>query len=140
VTPDAFHALADRAKVRITTTMDLEDQLSFLVEENKFTIPDDEWARVVATERAQDLLDAVIAHLEDCEWTLAAIDLRPAVTGLGLNMRKVMPALYVAIEGRAKGLPLYEAVYALGRERSLGRLRAARGRLAGGEGPARSSS
>jgi glutamyl-tRNA synthetase len=140
VTPDAFHALADRAKVRITTTMDLEDQLSFLVEENKFTIPDDEWARVVATERAQDLLDAVIAHLEDCEWTLDAIDLRPAVTGLGLNTRKVMPALYVAIEGRAKGLPLHEAVYALGRERSLGRLRAARGRLAGGEGRARSSS
>jgi glutamyl-tRNA synthetase len=133
-TPDAFRALADVAKVRITTTKDLEDQLRFLVEEKYFVIPDEEWARVIATERAQDLLDAAIGHLERCEWTLDAMDLIPTVQALGLKPRKVMPALYVAIEGRARGLPLFEAIYALGRERSLGRLRRARDRL-GDAGP-----
>jgi glutamyl-tRNA synthetase len=133
-TPDAFRALADVAKVRITTTKDLEDQLRFLVEEKYFVIPDEEWARVIATERAQDLLDAAIGHLERCEWTLDAMDLIPTVQALGLKPRKVMPALYVAIEGRARGLPLFEAIYALGRQRSLGRLRRARDRL-GDAGP-----
>lgn len=127
--PDALPALADAAKVRITTTKDLEDQLRFLVDENFFRIPDDEWARMMTTERAHELLDAAIDHLERSEWTLDAINLVPTVQSLGLKPRKVMPALYVAVEGRARGLPLFEAMYALGRERSLGRLRRARERL-----------
>ncbi len=126
---DAYHALAEAAQVRITTTKDLEDQLSFLVEEKNFVIPDDEWERVIATERAQELFDAAIRHLETCEWTHEGINLKSTVEGLGLKPRKVMPALYVAIEGRARGLPLYESIQALGRDRSLARLRRARERL-----------
>jgi glutamyl-tRNA synthetase len=135
--PDAFHALADAAKVRITTTKDLEDQLHFLVEEKYFEISDGDWARVIATERAQELIDAAISHLEACEWTHDGISLTATVEGLGLKPRKVMPALYVAIEGRARGLPLYEAIQALGRDRALARLRRARERLdrAGGSDP-----
>jgi glutamyl-tRNA synthetase len=40
-----------------------------------------------------------------------------------------MAAAYVAIEGRAQGLPVFDAIWMLGRERSLARLRAARRRL-----------
>jgi hypothetical protein len=41
-----------------------------------------------------------------------------------------MPALYIAIEGRPAGLPLFDAIHMLGQDRALGRLRAARKRLA----------
>jgi glutamyl-tRNA synthetase len=37
--------------------------------------------------------------------------------------------LYVAIMGRPQGIPLFESVELLGRERTLSRLRAARGVL-----------
>jgi glutamyl-tRNA synthetase len=127
--PDAFDALAEAAKVRITTTKDLEDQLSFLVEEKKFEIPDEEWERVVATERAQELFDAVIAHIELCDWTHDAINFLDRIKELGFKPRKAMPAVYVAVEGRARGLPLFEAIVALGRDGSLARLRRARERL-----------
>ena len=40
-----------------------------------------------------------------------------------------MPALYAAIEGRAQGLPLFDSIWLLGRERTLARLRSARARL-----------
>jgi glutamyl-tRNA synthetase len=132
--PDAFHALADAAKVRITTTKDLEDQLRFLAEEKNFVISDEEWARLITTERAQELIDAALRHLEACDWTHDGIDLKETVERLGLKPRKVMPALYVAIEGRARGLPLYEAIQALGRDRALARLRRARERLGGAGG------
>nr|MBA2327959.1 glutamate--tRNA ligase [Actinomycetota bacterium] len=49
---------------------------------------------------------------------------------LGVKPRKAMPALYAAVEGRHAGLPLFDSIQLLGRERALGRLRAARKRLA----------
>jgi glutamyl-tRNA synthetase len=42
-----------------------------------------------------------------------------------------MPILYTAVEGTSAGLPLFDAIALLGRERSLLRLRAARARLVG---------
>ena len=47
-----------------------------------------------------------------------------------MKPRKAMPALYAAVEGRHAGLPLFDSIDLLGRERTLGRLRAARKRLA----------
>ena len=80
-------------------------------------------------DRVDELLDAVIAHLETCEWTLDAVDLRPTLEGLGVKPGKVMKAIYAAVEGRGAGLPLFDSIVLLGRERTLARLRAARSRL-----------
>ena len=44
---------------------------------------------------------------------------------------KVMGLVYTAVEGASSGLPLFESIGLLGRERALHRLRAARSRLAG---------
>ena len=52
-----------------------------------------------------------------------------ALEQLGLKPRAAMPALYAAVEGRAQGLPLFDSIWLLGRERALRRLRAARDRL-----------
>jgi glutamyl-tRNA synthetase len=74
------------------------------------------------------LLDALIVHLQDCEWTVEAIDPRPIVKELGLKVKPAMQALYIAIEGRESGLPLFDSMYLLGRDATIARLQAARAR------------
>jgi glutamyl-tRNA synthetase len=44
-----------------------------------------------------------------------------------------MKLLYVALEGRAAGLPLFDSMHLLGRDASLERLRAARLRIGTGD-------
>jgi glutamyl-tRNA synthetase len=116
---------------RATTIVSLVDQAAFLfVAEDEFEVDAVDWAEAVAkTERAADVLDAVIAHLETCEWTVELTDVRPPIEALEIKPRKVMPLLYTAIEGRRSGLPLFDGIYLLGRERTLDRLRAARERV-----------
>ena len=82
-----------------------------------------------ATERAAEILDAVAAHLEACEWTPDGVDLRPVLDTLGIKPRKGLPAVYTAVEGTHAGLPLFDSIVLLGRERALARVRAARGLL-----------
>ncbi len=60
---------------------------------------------------AKDTIEAAVRGLE---------------TTLGQKLRKFVPVLYVAVEGKATGLPLFDSLELLGRERSLQRLRTAR--------------
>jgi len=133
-----FGAGVDRAMLRealrigqerAETLGSLLDQMDFLfVDEAKFTIAPESWAKLIGTERVTEILDAVAAHLETCEWG-DAIDLRGALEPLGVKPRKAFPAVYAAVEGRHTGLPLFESIALLGRERALDRVRAARRRL-----------
>jgi glutamyl-tRNA synthetase len=118
------------AQERAVTLNDVVDAMGFLfVPDDQFVIDPDSWAQLEKTERVREVLDAVIAHVESCAWDVESIDLRPAIDALGLKPRKVMPALYAAVEGRARGLPLFDSIWLVGRDRSLARLRAARERL-----------
>ena len=118
---------------RSATLVELAEQMGFLlVADEEFRLDPEAEDRLVGTERVSELLDAAIEHLERCEWTAEGVDLRPVVREMGLAPRKVMPALYAAVEGRSRGLPLFEAMVLLGRERTLARLRAARARVVGG--------
>jgi glutamyl-tRNA synthetase len=117
---------------RAVTVADIVRQADFLfADDADLTIAPESWERVEKTERAAEVLDAVIAHLETAEWTVEGVDLRGVIDGLGLKPRKAMPALYTAVEGRHAGLPLFDSMVILGRERTLARLRAARERLTG---------
>jgi glutamyl-tRNA synthetase len=142
VEPDALTRFGDRldhdifrdalaiGQERATTTVQLVEQMDFLfVADDEFSIDEASWVKLESTERVREVFDAVIAYIEDCEWTIEALDLRELIEGLGIKSRKVMPALYAAIEGRAQGLPLFDSIWLLGRERALARLRAARARL-----------
>jgi glutamyl-tRNA synthetase len=142
VEPDALARFGDRldhdifrdalaiGQERATTTVQLVEQMDFLfVADDEFSIDEASWVKLESTDRVREVFDAVIAHVEGCEWTIEALDLRELIEALGIKSRKVMPALYAAIEGRAQGLPLFDSIWLLGRERALARLRAARARL-----------
>lgn len=128
---DAAFAEAVRiGQERAVTTEALLEQMEFLFRPDAdFEIAPESWERLASTDRVAEVLDAAIAHLEGCDWTVEAIDLRPTLSQLGVKPRKVMPALYAAVEGRHAGLPLFDSMRILGRERALERLRAARARL-----------
>ena len=130
VVPDFERAVA-LAQERATTLVQIAEQAAFLfVPDDALTIDDNSWKKVLTTERANEVLDAVIAFVETCEWS-DSIDVLPAITELGLKPRKVMHVLYTAIEGASAGLPLFDSIAMLERDRTLHRLRAARARLAG---------
>jgi len=115
---------------RATTLVQLADQMDFLfVDAAAFAIAPESWDRVAGTESLAAILDAVDAHLGDCEWTVEAIDLRPALEPLGVKPRKALPAVYAAIEGRHAGLPLFDSIHLLGRDEARRRIAAARARL-----------
>jgi len=127
---ELFRAGLRIGQERAVTLGALLEQMDFLfVTEADFTVAPESWERVVATERIAEVLDAVLQHLERCDWTVEAIDLRPVLTAMDCKARKVLPAVYAAIEGRHAGLPLFDAVHLLGRERARARLRAVRERL-----------
>ena len=128
-----FEAAVALAQERAATLVQIADQAEFLfTPDGELSVAQDSWDRVVATERVSELFDAVITHLESCDWTVEAIDLRPLLEPLALKPRKALPAVYAAIEGRHAGLPLFESIHLLGRASALARLRAARGRLGTG--------
>jgi glutamyl-tRNA synthetase len=114
---------------RAVTMVALVEQMDFLFEpDDAFAIAPDAWEKVEATERVAELFDAVVDYVASCEWK-GEINVLDTVKALDLKPRKAMPALYAAIEGRAAGLPIFDSIALLGRERSLDRLRGARQRL-----------
>ncbi len=126
-----FERAVALAQERATTLVQIAEQAEFLfVSDDAFEIGADSWKKVVTTESASAVLDAVVDFVERCEWS-DAIDVRPVITELGLKPGKVMHVLYSAIEGASAGLPLFDSIALLGKERSLARLRAARARLVG---------
>jgi glutamyl-tRNA synthetase len=122
-----LEAVVALAQERAVTLVDIVEAMRFLVvDDAEFEIAPESWEKVVATEQIGALLDAAIAHVEACDWSHDGIDLRPTIDALGLKPRKAMPALYAAVEGRHQGLPLFESIQLLGRDRALERLGAAR--------------
>jgi glutamyl-tRNA synthetase len=136
--PEAFDTLVGAARQRAVTLDEAAERTAFLYAPDEgFVIDDAAWDALLAVERVDDVLDAARDHLARCEWTAEGVDLRPAIEALGLKPRKVMAALYVALEGAPSGLPIFDAILALGRERSLARLGAARERLGAAREPLR---
>lgn len=127
-----FAAAVELAQERSVTLVDIAESARFLFTEDgsesdgAFAIDPASWEKVSSTDRLAELLDAVISHVESCEWTVEAVDLRPVLAPLGFKPRAALPAVYAAVQGRHTGLPLFDSILLLGREHTLERLRAAR--------------
>lgn len=89
------------------------------------------WAKTMK-EGAAELLDAAIVAFEALEtWDTDPLKTTLEQVGAerGLKLGKTQAPVRVAVTGRTVGLPLFESLVVLGRERTLARLRAARVRL-----------
>ena len=83
-------------------------------------------------EGSAELLDAAIAAytaLEDWQAEALKTTLETVGAQRGLKLGKAQAPVRVAVTGRTVGLPLFESLEVLGRDRTLARLRSARARL-----------
>lgn len=129
---EVFRGALRIGQERAVTLDGLVEQMDFLfVDEDDFTVDPASWERLAKAERATEILDAVIDHVEKADWIVEALDLRPVLDQLGVKPRKAMHVMYTAVEGRSAGLPLFDSMYLLGRKRTLRRLQGARDRLGG---------
>jgi glutamyl-tRNA synthetase len=127
-----FDAAVKLAQERSTTLVQIAEQAAFLfVPDDEFEIDAEVVAEVTKLDHVDELMAAAIEHIEHCEWNHEGIALQPVLKALGLKS-KHMKVLYAAVTGRTAGLPLFESIEMLGRERTLVRLRRARERFARG--------
>jgi len=129
--PEAFAAVAPLAQTRVTVLSEITALVDFLF------LPEaarDEasWAKAMAG-GAADLLRAAMATYADAPWQAAELKARLEAIGTehGLKLGKAQAPVRVAVTGRTVGLPLFESLEVLGRDRTLARLHAALARLAG---------
>jgi glutamyl-tRNA synthetase len=132
---EVVRAVAPLLRERVTRLEEVAPLIEFL-----FTYDPPEYEVSLLVERLGDattavrVLDEALVRLngiEQADWTAGSVEaaLRGLEEPLGMKLRKFIPVLYVAVMGRRTGIPLFDSVAILGRERSLARVRAARARL-----------
>jgi glutamyl-tRNA synthetase len=129
--PAVFAVLAPHAQTRISLLADITAMVDFAFLEAP-AIDEASWAKAMREPVAGELLAEVIAAYETVPWQ--PDDLQTTLTEIGstygLSLGKAQVPVRVAVTGRTVGLPLFESLVVLGRERALRRLEAARERLA----------
>ena len=128
--PIAFAAVAPLAQTRIAVLSEIVANVDFLFLDEP---PVDEaaWTKAMK-EGSAELLDAAIAAytaLEDWQAEALKTTLESVGAQRGLKLGKAQAPVRVAVTGRTVGLPLFESLEVLGRDRTLARLRSARARL-----------
>lgn len=124
-----FARLAPLVQERTFLMGEVPEAVSFLfVDEPE--VDEAAWTKAVGGD-GPAYLDGAIDGLSACEWIAPAIKdvLDGVAASFDVNPRKVHAVVRVAVTGRGVGLPLFESLEALGRDRTLERLRAARARL-----------
>ncbi|WP_344622876.1 glutamate--tRNA ligase [Kitasatospora arboriphila] len=133
--PEAFDAavfekVAPLAQTRIAVLSEITAQVDFLFLDEPVA-DEASWAKAMKA-GAAELLRDVRAVLATAAWT--AEDLKTVLEKVGaehgLKLGKAQAPIRVAVTGRTVGLPLFESMELLGRDRVLARLDAAAERLA----------
>ena len=94
------------------------------------------WQKIMSKEGVAMVLESALRGLTGLElWTAKRIEAlcRSTVAELGLSAKKVFQPLRVAVTGSSVSPPLFESIEALGRERSLDRLKGALDKLVVGD-------
>ncbi|WP_221207651.1 glutamate--tRNA ligase [Streptosporangium becharense] len=128
---EVFARVAELAQTRIAVLSEITANVDFLfLDEPVFDQAS--WDKAMKNS-AVEILTGYLARLET-----VAMDPESLKTALeevgaehGLKLGKAQAPVRVAVTGRTVGLPLFESIEALGRERSIERLRAALARLQG---------
>ncbi|MDF3289232.1 MULTISPECIES: glutamate--tRNA ligase [Streptomyces] len=128
----AFEAIAPHAQTRLTVLSDITANVDFLFLDEP--VEDEASWNKAMKEGSDALLRTVRAKLAElADWN--AEELKSAVLAAGeehgLKLGKAQAPVRVAITGRTVGLPLFESLEVLGRERTLARVDAALAKLGG---------
>ncbi len=126
----AWEAIAPYAQTRVTVLSDITANVDFLFRQ---TPVEDEASWNKAMKEGSDaLLRTARAKLADADWS-SADALKEAVLAAGeehgLKLGKAQAPVRVAVTGRTVGLPLFESLQILGRDRTLPRIDAALAKL-----------
>lgn len=131
--------MAPLVQERVRRLTEVEPMIAFLLDE-PVEIDEDSWTKaMVKGKAAPEMLAATVAALDGLErWSAepirAAIESAAVEAGLvnaegQAQLSKAQGPVRVATTGRSVGPPLFESLEALGRERTIARLRAASERL-----------
>jgi glutamyl-tRNA synthetase len=128
--PAVFVAVAPLAQTRIAVLSEIVEYVDFFFLDEPVR-DDASWAKAMK-EGAAEILDATAAAFGALTvWS--AEPLKAALERVGeergLKLGKTQAPVRVAVTGRSVGLPLFESIEVLGRDRTLARLAAARARL-----------
>ncbi|WOI62268.1 glutamate--tRNA ligase [Streptomyces fradiae] len=129
---EAWERIAPYAQTRLTVLSDITANVDFLF--LKEPVEDEaSWQKAMKGDPAA-LLTTARARLEAADWS-SPESLKDAVLKAGeehgLKLGKAQAPVRVAVTGRTVGLPLFESLEILGRERTLARIDAALAKLAG---------
>ncbi|MGG2458928.1 glutamate--tRNA ligase [Streptomyces sp. RGM 3693] len=127
----AWEAIAPHAQTRLTVLSDITANVDFLFRKEPV---DDEasWTKAMKGDPVA-LLTTARANLESADWTAGPEPLKQAVLAAGeehgLKLGKAQAPVRVAVTGGTVGLPLFESLEVLGKDRTLQRIDAALARL-----------
>ncbi|WP_411086361.1 glutamate--tRNA ligase [Streptomyces sp. 061-3] len=127
---DQFAAIAPYAQTRVTVLSDITVNVDFLFLDEP---AEDEASWNKAMKEGSDaLLVTARAKLIESEWNAEALKNAILAAGEehGLKLGKAQAPVRVAVTGRTIGLPLFESLEILGREKTVARIDAALAKLA----------
>ncbi|MFI0784057.1 glutamate--tRNA ligase [Streptomyces lydicus] len=129
----AWRAIAPHAQTRVTVLSDITANVDFLF--LKEPVEDEaSWTKAMKGDPVA-LLTTARAKLAAADWSAGPEPLKEAVLAAGeehgLKLGKAQAPVRVAVTGRTVGLPLFESLEVLGKERTLQRIDAALAKLAG---------
>jgi glutamyl-tRNA synthetase len=126
-----YRAVAPLIQERMKLLTEAPEQVRFLFLDD-LEYDAGSWKKVMTNPESRDAIAAAAARLGGLgEWATGTIEetLRGMLTDLGLNARKGLQPVRVAVTGSSVSPPLFESLEALGRDRSLARLQEALDRL-----------
>jgi glutamyl-tRNA synthetase len=126
--PAAFAAVAELVQTRVGVLSEVVALVDFLfLPDEQLPFDDDVYAKATK-DGAGELLAEVAGAFEGVSsWDVDTLKSTVEAAGAarGLKLGKAQAPIRVAVTGRSVGLPLFESLVVLGRERTLARLRAA---------------
>lgn len=136
VETDVLVRIVPLVRERIKQLTEIADMADFF-----FVDPDYETAALLGKrfagqpEEAAEALELTLAHAEGVtDWRHARLEgaIRPLAEQIGVKTGELFGVIRVAVTGKTAAPPLFETMEVLGREKTLGRLRAALGMVRSG--------
>ncbi|WP_425563956.1 glutamate--tRNA ligase [Nonomuraea longicatena] len=128
---ETFSKVAALAQTRIGVLSEIRQNVDFLfLDEPDFD--QGSWDKAMKNS-PEEILDGYLGRLELLNWDTDSLKTALEEVGAqyGLKLGKAQAPVRVALTGRTVGLPLFESIEVLGRERTQDRIRAALARLRG---------